>query len=155
VEGAEGFLIQLVRARHPGMLALMFDPAFDDETFEDSARFGYILPDVPADGAVTLPDRAETTQGGYEFCLARRFDPIIDLDQNRAAVSGGLQCHDRFGPVVRRGQIGCRVFRKAPAEREQNGHPLPTIRAVPVLVPVASVPQRMLPPVIAPWNTSR
>jgi hypothetical protein len=80
------------------VLALVLDPALDDEAFDDPPWLRDVLPDVPSDGAVTLPRGSESAQRGDEFGKSRGLDPIFDLDENRPAVVGRLDGYHRFGP---------------------------------------------------------
>lgn len=61
------FLIELVGTCYPTVLALVLDPAFDDEAFDHAPFLGCILPDVPADRSVALSYRMERAQCSDEF----------------------------------------------------------------------------------------
>src|SRR5512138_3782934 len=106
MECMQCLLIELIGMGHSRMLALMLDPALDDEAFDDSARLGNILPYIPTHGAIAIAFGAEAAQGRYELSKSCRLDPIFDVDENRTAVFRRLNRDDRLCPMVRGGQIG-------------------------------------------------
>src|SRR5690554_462901 len=120
MECVQNLLIERIAMGHPGMLALMLYPAFNDERFYYPAWFGDVLPDVPADRAVAMARHSKIAKGGNESRLLIQGDPIFDFHQHRTAIIGKRNGYNSLCPMIRRAQVRNRIVRQPPAQRRKH-----------------------------------
>jgi hypothetical protein len=91
-----------VRCRSTGVLAQVFGPCFDKETFDKPTRLGGVAKETPARGPIAPTHSSYIPHRTSKFPGPIRINPIFNLNEYWPLLRVWLKNHDRLGPKRRR-----------------------------------------------------